>query len=196
MLMGTVGLMVQTMKQERDRDPAELEELLLRIAQGEQQALEELYRRTRGAVYALALSFLKNAHDAQDVTQDAFVRVWEGAVQYRPQGSPMAWLLTITRNLARMKLRQGARQAELSEEEWEAIPADSPSVTPEDRELLQTALAGLEDQERQVVLLHAVTGLKHREIAALLEMPLATVLSKYHRALKKLKNKLKGDGPL
>ena len=196
MLMGTVGLMVQTMKQERDRDPAELEELLLRIAQGEQQALEELYRRTRGAVYALALSFLKNAHDAQDVTQDAFVRVWEGAVQYRPQGSPMAWLLTIARNLARMKLRQGARQAELSEEEWEAIPADSPSVTPEDRELLQTALAGLEDQERQVVLLHAVTGLKHREIAALLEMPLATVLSKYHRALKKLKNKLKGDGPL
>ena len=108
----------------------------------------------------------------------------------------MAWLLTIARNLARMKLRQGARQAELSEEEWEAIPADSPSVTPEDRELLQTALAGLEDQERQVVLLHAVTGLKHREIAALLEMPLATVLSKYHRALKKLKNKLKGDGPL
>ena len=196
MLMGTVGLMVQTMKQERDRDPAELEELLLRIAQGEQQALEELYRRTRGAVYALALSYLKNAHDAQDVTQDAFVRVWEGAVQYRPQGSPMAWLLTIARNLARMKLRQGARQAELSEEEWEAIPADSPSVTPEDRELLQTALAGLEDQERQVVLLHAVTGLKHREIAALLEMPLATVLSKYHRALKKLKNKLKGDGPL
>ena len=196
MLVGTVGLMVQTMKQERDRDPAELEELLLRIAGGEQQALEELYRRTRGAVYALALSYLKNAHDAQDVTQDAFVRVWEGAVQYRPQGSPMAWLLAIARNLARMKLRQGARQAELSEEEWEAIPADSPSVTPEDRELLQTALAGLEDQERQVVLLHAVTGLKHREIAALLEMPLATVLSKYHRALKKLKNKLKGDGPL
>ena len=196
MLMGTMGLMVQTMKQERDRDPAELEELLLRIAGGEQQALEELYRRTRGAVYALALSYLKNAHDAQDVTQDTFVRVWEGAVQYRPQGSPMAWLLTIVRNLARMKLRQGARQAELSEEEWEAIPADSPSVTPEDRELLQTALAGLEDQERQVVLLHAVTGLKHREIAALLEMPLATVLSKYHRALKKLKNKLKGDGPL
>ena len=196
MLMGTVGLMVQTMKQERDRDPAELEELLLRIAQGEQQALEELYHRTRGAVYALALSFLKNAHDAQDVTQDTFVRVWDGAVQYRSQGSPMAWLLTIARNLARMKLRQGARQAELSEEEWEAIPAESPGVTPEDRELLQTALAALEDQERQVVLLHAVTGLKHREIAALLEMPLATVLSKYHRALEKLKNKLKGDGPL
>ena len=175
-------------------DPAVLEGLLLRIAAGDQQALEELYRRTRAAVYALSLSCLKNAHDAQDSTQDTFVRVWESAPQYRPQGSPMAWLLTIARNLARMKLRQRERQAELSDEEWEAIPADSPGVTPEDRDLLQTALAGLEDQERQVVLLHAVTGLKHREIAALLELPLATVLSKYHRALKKLKTRMKGDG--
>ena len=191
MLMET---MIQTIRQEQD--PAKLEELILRVAAGEQQALEELYRRTRGAVYAVALSLLRNAHDAQDVAQDAFVRVWEGAAQYRPQGSPMAWLLTVARNLARMKLRQGARQAELSDEEWEAIPADSPAVTPEDRELLQTALASLEDQERQMVLLHAVTGLKHREIAQLMEMPLATVLSKYHRALKKLKTKMKGDGPL
>lgn len=191
MLMET---MIQTIRQEQD--PAKLEELILRVAAGEQQALEELYRRTRGAVYAVALSLLRNAHDAQDVAQDAFVRVWEGAAQYRPQGSPMAWLLTVARNLARMKLRQGARQAELSDEEWEAIPVDSPAVTPEDRELLQGALASLEDQERQVVLLHAVTGLKHREIAQLMEMPLATVLSKYHRALKKLKTKMKGDGPL
>ena len=188
------GLGLEGTHGRENRDPAVLEGLLLRIAAGDQQALEELYRRTRAAVYALSLSCLKNAHDAQDSTQDTFVRVWESAPQYRPQGSPMAWLLTIARNLARMKLRQRERQAELSDEEWEAIPADSPGVTPEDRDLLQTALAGLEDQERQVVLLHAVTGLKHREIAALLELPLATVLSKYHRALKKLKTRMKGDG--
>ena len=51
----------------------------------------------------------------------------------------------------------------------------------------------LEEQARRIVLLHAVTGLKHREIAQLLELPLATVLSKYHRALKKLKAQLEGD---
>ena len=50
-----------------------------------------------------------------------------------------------------------------------------------------------EEQARRIVLLHAVTGLKHREIAQLLELPLATVLSKYHRALKKLKAQLEGD---
>lgn len=54
-------------------------------------------------------------------------------------------------------------------------------------------MTGLSDQERQVVLLHAVTGLKHREIAALLELPLPTVLSKYSRALKKLRLAMKED---
>ena len=67
------------------------------------------------------------------------------------------------------------------------------ALSPEERELLQTALAALEEQERRIVVLHAVTGLKHREIAQLLELPLATVLSKYHRALKKLKVRLEGD---
>ena len=59
--------------------------------------------------------------------------------------------------------------------------------------LLQGALASLADEERRIVLLHAVTGMKHREIAALLELPLPTVLSKYHRALKKMRIFLEGD---
>ena len=57
----------------------------------------------------------------------------------------------------------------------------------------QDALAILGDQERKIVMLHAISGLKHREIAELLELPLATVLSKYHRALKKLRVFMKGD---
>ena len=105
----------------------------------------------------------------------------------------MAWLLTIARNESRMKLRQGGRYVDLEEREWLAIPDDGPSVTPEDRQVLQAAMAALSDTERQVVLLHAAAGLKHREIARAMELPLATVLSKYHRALKKLRNYLEGD---
>ncbi|MDY3282607.1 RNA polymerase sigma factor [Dysosmobacter sp.] len=177
-------------------EQGELEALLSGIAAGDREALARLYCRTRAAVYALALSILRNACDAQDVTQDVFVRVWERAPQYRPQGSPMAWLLTIARNESRMKLRQAGRYVELGEGEWLAIPADASAVTPEDRQVLQGALAALSDTERQVVLLHAAAGLKHREIAGLLELPLATVLSKYHRALKKLRSKLEGDDTL
>ena len=82
---------------------------------------------------------------------------------------------------------------ELDEEAWNAIPAQAPDVSPEDRQVLQEALAGLGAEERQIVLLHAVAGLKHREIARLLEQPLSTVLSKYHRGLKKLRALMKGE---
>ena len=82
---------------------------------------------------------------------------------------------------------------ELTDEEWSALPARAPDVTTEDRHVLRAALSVLSEQERQVVMLHAVTGLKHREIAQLLELPLATVLSKYRRALKKLNLLLEGD---
>ena len=186
----------QTTEYGRAEERRELDGLLTGAAAGDREALAQLYRRTRTAVYSLALSYVKNAHDAQDVTQDTYVRVWENAHQYRPQGSPMGWLLAVTRNLALMKLRQDTRTGELDQEEWDAIPQDSPAVTPEDRLVLQTALAALADEERQVVLLHAVTGLKHREIASLLQLPLATVLSKYRRALKKLKVQLEGDDAL
>ena len=170
-----------------------LQQLLIRIAGGERDALAELYQRTRTAVYGLALSYLKNAQDAQDLAQDVYVQVWDCAVQYRPTGSPMGWLLTVCRNLCLMRLRRGERHATLSEEEWDAIPARECGLDADERTLLQGALARLADEERRIVLLHAVAGMKHREIAALLELPLPTVLSKYHRALKKMRSFLEGD---
>ena len=175
------------------RRDQELEQLLLQIGRGDRDAFARLYGLTRGAVYALALSLLRDAHEAQDVAQDAFVKVWENAPTYRPQGSPMAWLLTVTRNLALSRLRRSGRQTALDEEAWNAIPAAAPDVSPEDRQVLQESLARLGAEERQIVLLHAATGLKHREIAQLMELPLSTVLSKYHRGLKKLKALMKGE---
>ena len=174
-------------------DRHELQQLLLGIAGGEREALAELYRRTRTAVYGLALSYLKNAHSAQDITQDVYVQVWDCAEQYRPTGSPMGWLLTVCRNLCLMRLRREERHAALSEEEWDAIPAQESGLDAEERILLQHALAAIGEEERRIVLLHAITGMKHREIAALLELPLPTVLSKYHRALKKMRAYLEGD---
>ena len=174
-------------------DPQQLEGLMAGLAAGDRESLAQLYHRTRAAVYGLALSILGSGHDAEDVTQDTYVTAWEKCHLYRPQGTPMAWLLTITRNLARMKLRDRGRTQDLGEEQWHAIPAQSPSVTPEDRAVLEAALNILSDQERRIVVLHAAAGLKHREIAKLLELPLPTVLSKYRRALSKLTTTLAGD---
>ena len=170
----------------------ELKRLLSGIAAGRPEDMSELYSRTRTAVYSLALSYLGNAHDAQDITQDTFVQVWERAGQYRPNGSPMGWLLTVCRNLALMRIRKADRHADLDDSGWDAIPAEEKGLSVEERALLQDALALLDKNERRVVMLHAAAGMKHREIAVLLEMPLATVLSKYHRAIKKLRAFMKG----
>ena len=189
--MTVLGLLTTTYGAPSARE--DLESLLLGVAAGDSHSLEELYHRTRTAVYGLVLSYLKHPQDAEDVTQDAFVRIWDTAASYRPQGKPMAWLLTVARNLALMRLRERGKTQELTDEEWAALPARAPDVTTEDRHVLRAALSVLSEQERQVVMLHAVTGLKHREIAQLLELPLATVLSKYRRALKKLNLLLEGD---
>ena len=171
----------------------ELRRLLSGVAAGSQDDLAELYRRTRTAVYGLALSYLRNAHDAQDLTQDVFVHIWDTAGQYRPTGSPVGWILAVCRNLCLMRRRRTERHAVLSEAEWDAIPQQETGLTTEERTLLQHVLSRLGEEERRIVLLHAVTGLKHREIAALLELPLPTVLSKYHRAIRKMRADLEGD---
>ena len=185
--------MLMTTEYAPAEDRHKLQQLLIHIAGGEREALAELYQRTRSAVYGLALSYLKNAHDAQDLTQDVYVQVWDCAEQYRLTGSPMGWLLAVCRNLCLMRLRREERHAALSEEEWDAIPARECGLDADECALLQGALASLTDEERRIVLLHAVTGLKHRELAALLELPLPTILSKYHRALKKMRSFLEGD---
>ena len=92
-----------------DADAA-LEDCIARIAGGDKDALADLYNRTRPAVYGFALSIVKNAHDAEDILHDACLQVWNAAGGYRRQGKPMAWVLTITRNLAINRLRDGNAQ--------------------------------------------------------------------------------------
>lgn len=172
---------------------AELERLLGEMKSGSTEALAELYRLTHAGLYAAALAIMANAHDAEELCHDAYLRIWEASPRYRAKGAPMAWMLTVTRNLCLMELRRRGKRADLSDAEWDALPAKDGSVSAEDRALLQEALAVLAADERQIVLLHAVSGLRHREIASLLALPLGTVLSKYNRAIAKLRAGMKGE---
>lgn len=178
---------------EGDGEAAELERLLGRMGDGDTGALERFYELTHAGVYALALSITGRAEDAEELCHDAFLRVWDNAGRYRPQGTPRAWLMALTRNLCLMELRKRSRVVEISDEEWNALPAPAENVTAGDRLVLQTALGALDRVERQIVMLHAVSGLKHREIGKMLDMPLGTVLSKYKRSLEKMRQYMKGE---
>lgn len=178
------------------QEPDILDSLLKRVAAGEQEALSDLYGRTRVAVYGFSLSYLKNGHDAEDITQDTFVQIWNHSSHYVSQGKPMAWILTIARNLSLEKLRKQSRIQDLSDNQRESFSIENPAFTTEDRVVLHAAFYSLSEEEQRVLLLHAVAGLKHREIAQILDLALPTVLSKYHRALKKLRLILEGDDAL
>ena len=176
------------------RPEGRLEERLLPlVGQGDLEAFEVLYRSTEKAVYALALSILRNPHDAEDIVQETYLKVRAAAHLYVPQGKPLAWLFTITKNLCRDLLR-GQSRTEAAPEGAEDDLRFSYVSDPTDRLVLEAALGALGEEERQVVLLHAASGLKHREIARDLGLPLSTVLSRYSRALKKLQRYLTEEG--
>lgn len=168
----------------------DLDALLQGISEGSQVALEQLYRYTHSSVYSFALSILKNTHDAEDVLHDCYIAVWHGAGNYRSQGKPLAWMTTITRNLCLQQIRKRQRTEDFPQDEWELHLSDNGELTIEDKSVLSACMEMLSEQERQIITLHAVSGFKHREIAELLDLPLPTVLSKYNRAIKRLKKYL------
>ena len=169
------------------------ENLIIRMASNDGAAFRELYQQTSGVVYGFAMSILRNKHDAEDVMHDAFIKIYSSAVTYRPSGNPMAWILTIVRNLCLNKIRAGKVCEDLSEY-YDLAGSSNDNETMLDRMVLETAMSVLDAEERQIVILHAMTGFRHREIAEVLDLPTGTVLSKYNRALKKMRKEMESKG--
>ncbi|HBC31118.1 MAG TPA: RNA polymerase sigma factor [Clostridiales bacterium] len=170
------------------------EGLFEKIGDGDPIAFEELYRLTEKTVYAYLLSILKNHDMVQDVMQDTYLKIRSAAHLYKPQGKPLAWIFTVARNLALMKIRTNKRYVNTEFSYMENDINFSYLTDDDDKFVLQMALKILNEQERKVILLHAVSGLKHREIASNLSIPLSTVLSQYHRGLRKLRKHLSERG--
>lgn len=179
-------------EQEEKRDDQKEEKLILAIGAEDPEAFRELYRMHAKTIYAYALSILKNHHDAEEVMQDTFLKIRSAAHLYRPLGKPMAWVLQIARNFCLMKFRKGKKMYGGEFEDIENNSLLSYEMDATDRIVLRSALEQLSEEERKIILLHAVTGWKHREIAENLGEPLSTVLNRYNRGLKKLRSYLEG----
>lgn len=169
-----------------------IEDYLRGIADENMTSLRLLYEETSAGVYSFTLSMLKNREDAEDALQDVYLSIYRSAHQYTPMGRPLEWMMTITRNICLTKLRERKKRQELEREE-EAIEYFDTAQS-DDRIALNEALKILSDEERRIIALHSVAGLKHREIAAVLDMPPSTARSKYRRALKKLRKHLTEGG--
>jgi len=175
-------------------NPAHLDILLSKIAQGDETAFIEFYQSTQKQLYAYILSLCGNFADAQDLMQDTYIKIRSAAHLHEPQGKPLAWVFTIAKNLTYMKFRVESKHPKVAWLEQIDCQAPSPFNSVEDSLVLKQAIEILTEQERQIVFLYAISGLKHREIAASLQLPLSTVLSKYARSLQKLRKHLKQQG--
>jgi len=168
-------------------DDKTLDLLIKRVANKDLTALEELYNLTKAGIYGFALSVLKNQNDAEDVLHETYLSVWLSAYMYSSEGKPMAWLITIAKNHCFKIFRNRKWESNDKADAEKAVEPYDFTLAGEDKWILAEVMQSLSDDEGQIIMLHAVCGFKYREIADVLNKPLSTVLSKYHRGIKKLK---------
>lgn len=175
------------------------------IVQQDQHALARLYDALVGRVYSLAFRMTRQVHMAEEVVEDTFWYVWRHAPQFDPQrGSPLAWVMTITRSRAIDALRKLDRAEFLADSEsvLEAMSIDDDDpqdllMAVQEGGRLHEALLRIDPHPRQLLALAFFRGLSHEEIAEHTGLPLGSVKSSIRRALARLREMLTaGDHPL
>lgn len=162
--------------------------LMVRYANGELSAFQELYRRYEKRVYGFCLRYLSDRDSAADAFQDVFVRVIDTRRKFEPQGRFAQWIFTIARRVCIDRLR-GSREGVADGAE---SPPESPApVNPIDslarRDQAQRLLAGIPAEQRDVLLLSRYYGFKYAEIAEMIGSSEAAVKQKVYRALQSIR---------
>jgi RNA polymerase sigma-70 factor (ECF subfamily) len=178
-------------------------ELITLAQQGDEFAFEALYRRFARTVYTVAHHMLGNHHDADEVLQETFIRIFKNLSRLRSPQAFTAWVYQITVNLCMdyRKVRTRSRWEPLEGEEdrhshFELATAKwvrNPEQVLENKELLThitAAIDALPEQQKAVVLLHEVEGVSKKMISEILDCSLVTVRTNLHHARKKLRRKL------
>jgi RNA polymerase sigma-70 factor (ECF subfamily) len=173
-----------------DADP--LQPLLAQCALGDRLAFETLYRTVSPRLHGVALRFMGRQDLAEEVLQEAFVRIWYNASRYEAHlAAPMTWMVNITRNLAIDQLRK-RREQPLADGQQDAMLDDSPSAHEQlDRErearALNRCLDTLDGMQRQSISVAYFQGLSCSELANHMAAPLGSVKSWIRRGLERLR---------
>lgn len=185
--------------------------LVDRFKSGDQEAFNEMVTRYWDRIYGMVNQLLRNPQDAEEVTQDAFIRAHRGLVNFRGDSAFSTWLYQIATNLARNRYWYWWRRKRDKSVSFDApVSADNATTlaelipaeleTPEDatvtQELISGIAAGMEKltaKHREILILRNVKNLSYEEIAAILSISVGTVKSRIARARESLRAKLGED---
>jgi RNA polymerase sigma-70 factor (ECF subfamily) len=180
----------------RDEADGDAQEFIARLRAGEPKAFEELVVTYQHRVFGVALRMLRNAAEAEEVAQEAFLRAHRALAGFRGDAKLSTWLYAIVSRLCLTRLGAAERRMARQGEDTLTRVANSegdPSDALERGEVeaaLHRAIAELPEDRRIVVVLRDLEGLSYEEIAQALDLELGTVRSRLHRARMDLKDKM------
>jgi RNA polymerase sigma-70 factor (ECF subfamily) len=177
--------------------PRTLEQLLGRVALGDQAAFAELYDRVAPTVSGLVRSVVRDQAQSEEVTQEVLVEMWRTAPRFdRKLGSARAWVAALAHNRAVDRVRSAQRAAERDDNAARrdlTPPFDEVAEQVElrlDAEQVRRGLAHLTDLQREAIRLAYYGGYTYREVAELLDVPLGTVKTRLRDGLIRLRDQL------
>jgi RNA polymerase sigma-70 factor (ECF subfamily) len=174
--------------------------LVTRAQHDDERAFGELVHRYESKVYSLALKMLRNPEDAEDVLQDTFLRAYRGIKSFQGHSTFSTWIYRITANSALMRLRKrqlptvsiddaDEREAPINIADWAPGPVEQ-MLSQETQTAMAEAIESLPVEFRQVFVLRDLEELSNAEVAEILDLSVAAVKSRLHRARLKIRNRL------
>jgi RNA polymerase sigma-70 factor (ECF subfamily) len=188
-------------RSDEDVTQAETDEQLVRKSQqDDERAFGELVSRYESKVYSLALKMVRNPEDAEDVLQDTFLRAYRGIKSFKGNSTFSTWIYRITANSALMRLRKrqlptvsiddaDEREAPINIADWAPGPVEQ-MLNQETQAAMTEAIEALPPEFRQVFVLRDIEELSNAEVAEILDLSVAAVKSRLHRARLKVRNRL------
>lgn len=186
--------MVQAQESVRESD----HDLVERFKKGEQPAFDEIVRRYTSKVLTICSYFLKDAHEACDVSQEVFIKIHRGLSAFREEAKLSTWIHTIAINTCKNQMgffrRWFSRRADIDEEQMVKSPAPGPeedAVSRERERILRTEIQKLPAKFKEIVILKDIEERSYEEIGAMLSINQGTVKSRLHRAREALAERLR-----
>ena len=171
------------------------EDLISLIEAGDAEAFSTLYEHHSRAVYSLAYRMMGERQAAEDLTQDAFIKVWRNAASYRVErGSVRTWVLSVAHNRGIDQLRAHASRRRTQDKIEASAPRSQPSEAfaetwrNSQRDQVREALQALPPEQLKILELAYFSGYTHLEISELLSLPLGTVKGRMRLGLKKMRD--------